>query len=230
MTIRTFLQKISLIMEAVFLIEVGMNITLLGNMMVSILKLLHEFGTINQEILYKIIVLTVPLINITAIFINYIIYKLYSNNKKYNFTMLASDAITLMIFYLQVYVLSSCYTIFSDKSILIINICFITVILVLFNIWNYALKWVLKNLGREGEDDATKLNEKKKITKDTYINYFLILYCIIMVVFCIKTSNNLIPFILQIPFLVFWLYKWVGHAKRNELKKILISDQLYSEE
>lgn len=224
----SFSKKISIFMETVFVVVIGMNVTFLGDLILLILQYFNDYKKIDINLIHMVIMITVPLINISSGFINWLIYKLYNIAKKYNFYMLFADIITLAFFYLQVYILLYSYKLFSKKFILIINTIFILLILVLFVFWDYALIHKLNSLRNINYRDI--IIEKNKIRIDIKINILLSLCCVIIIFLDCIISYKHLPFLLQLLFCLFWVYKWIGHGKRNNLAQITTSDYTYDED
>lgn len=89
--------KVSGIIEAAFLVVLAQNANVIAIPIIDLIS-----NQLFQQIHF--VLLTVPLINMTAIIANWLTCKIYE--KHYDISMLVEDIVTLGVFYLEVYIIN----------------------------------------------------------------------------------------------------------------------------
>ncbi len=199
--------KISGIIEAAFLVVLAQNANVIA---IPIIDL------INNELFQQIhfVLLTVPLVNMTAIIANWLTCKIYE--KHYDIGMLIEDIVTLGVFYLEVYIINTIcedgISINLKQSLLIIGATY-TLVFILFLLWNIS---AAKNTNSEKK----KLNIKIANIQ----NILMIIMC--LVIFILAFLDKVFyAFILYCLFIVSWMYIWLFHGHRNKLMFFFIKRQ-----
>lgn len=145
--------KVSGIIEAAFLVVLAQNANVIAIPIIDLIS-----NQLFQQIHF--VLLTVPLINMTAIIANWLTCKIYE--KHYDISMLVEDIVTLGVFYLEVYIINEIcedgISINLKQSLLIIGVTY-TLVFILFLLWNIS---VSKNTRSEKKKLNIKFTERAK--------------------------------------------------------------------
>lgn len=195
--------KISGIIEAAFLVVLAQNANMIAIPIIDILS-----NGLFKRIHF--VLLTAPLINMTAIIANWLTCKIYENI--YTIHMLIEDIITLGVFYLEIYIINDLcedgMLITEKNSLLIIGVTYF-LIFVLFIMWNISA-------ARNTKSKKKKIN----IVIANIQNIFLLIICFLVFIlaFCNKCFGS---YVLYCIFVAGWLYVWIFHGRRNKLADFL---------
>lgn len=199
--------KVSGIIEAAFLVVLAQNANVIAIPIIDLIS-----NQVFQQIHF--VLLTVPLINMTAIIANWLTCKIYE--KRYDISMLVEDIITLGIFYLEIYIINEICEdrigINLKQSLLIIGATY-TLVFILFLLWNISAS---KN---------TRSEKKKLNIKIANIqNICMVIRCI--VIFILAFFDRIFyAFVLYCFFIFSWVYIWLFHGRRNKLMFFFIKRQ-----
>lgn len=195
--------KISGIIEAAFLVILVQNANVIAIPIIDIISN-HLFEHIH------FILLTVPLINMTAIIANWLTCKIYE--AVYDIHMLIEDIITLGLFYLEIYIINELCsegTLISERlALLIIGVTY-ALIFILFILWNIAANKNVKSR-----------KKRLKIKIANIQNVFLLILCTMIFILSF-IDKNIYAFILYCLFIVGWIYVWLFHGHKNKLATFL---------
>lgn len=191
--------KVSGIIEAAFLVVLAQNANVIAIPIIDLIS-----NQLFQQIHF--VLLTVPLINMTAIIANWLTCKIYE--KHYDISMLVEDIVTLGVFYLEVYIINEIcedgISINLKQSLLIIGVTY-TLVFILFLLWNIS---VSKN---------TRSEKKKLNIKIANIqNICMIIMCTVIFILAFLDKISY-AFVLYCFFIFSWMYIWLFHSHRNKL-------------
>lgn len=195
--------KISGVIEAAFLVILAQNANVIAIPIIDIIS-----NQLFEHIHF--ILLTVPLINMTAIIANWLTCKIYE--AVYDIYMLIEDIITLGLFYLEIYIINELCSegaLISERLALRIIGMTYALIFVLFILWNIAANKNIKSR-----------KKRLKIKIANIQNVFLLILCTMIFILSF-IDKNLYAFILYCLFIVGWIYVWLFHGHKNKLATFL---------
>ena len=196
--------KISGIIEAAFLVVFAQNANMIAIPIVDLIS-----NKLFKSIHF--ILLTVPLINMTAIIANWLTCKIYE--KVYDINMLIEDIITLGVFYLEVYIINKLcdgnILINEKESMLIIGATY-SLIFILFIFWNRS---AFKN---------TKSSKKRVNIRIANIQNIILLGICMAIFILALWEKCCYAFITYCFFVMAWVYIWIFHGHRNKIASFLV--------